>query len=250
MKDVRAIIPCVDYHDILALTLPHNLSQMESVLVVTTPDDSKTIAVAAEHGADVFLTDVFYERNAVFNKFAAIEQGLDYMGKYGWICILDADIAIPHARHQWAMNKGKLYVPRRLTLKRIPTEIPEQRKWRQYLTGRHGFGAYCQFFHADDDALPKGHSWQMTDSTWTGMGEMHFENHWDPQNKVRPPFEVLHIGETSVNWAGRVTPFADGTVHEKAEYRRGVFQAMMNQRRVHLMNDNERLSSVSHGRTS
>src|SRR5687767_3450300 len=99
MKDVRVIVTCVDYHDILALTLPYNRDQFESILVVTHPEDSKTIAVASEHGADLFLTEIFYERNAVFNKFAAIEQGLDYMGKYGWLCILDADIAVQSKRH-------------------------------------------------------------------------------------------------------------------------------------------------------
>jgi hypothetical protein len=241
MKDIRAIVVCVDYYDILALTLPYNRDQFDSVLVVTHPEDSKTIAVASEHGADLFLTEIFYERNAVFNKFAAIEQGLDYMGKYGWLCILDADIAVQSKRHSWNKKNGKLYVPRRLVHEAIPSAIPSERKWRQNLVGRHGFGAYCQIFHADDPALPKGEPWHMTDSTWTGMGEMHFENHWNPQNKVRPPFEVLHIGQNSVNWAGRVTPFADGTVHEKSDYRRSVFQTMMNQRRVHLMYDNERI---------
>lgn len=241
MNDTRAITTSVDYHDILALTLPHNMSQFASMLVVTHPEDSKTIQVATECGADVFTTEVFYERNAVFNKLAAIEQGLDYLGRHGWLCIIDADIAIPHARHPWEKKIGKLYVPQRLIHSKIPDEVPLERRWGKCRSQKEGFSGHCQIFHASDPAFFAHNNWHPLHQTWAGTGDPYFERLWNSWNHARPPFRVLHIGETGKNWAGRVTPYADGSVDDRAEYRQSMFRTLMNQRKVHLLLENERV---------
>lgn len=65
----KAITVCVDYSDILSLTLPYNKHFIEEIMVVTSMKDQKTVDVALEHGARVHQTDTFYRRNAHFNKF-------------------------------------------------------------------------------------------------------------------------------------------------------------------------------------
>lgn len=230
---VRSLIICVDYHDILSVTLPHNRPQFESVLVVTSPADTKTADVAASCGADVLVTDAFYERGAHFNKYAAIEQGLDYMGRHGWICLMDADIAIPRRRPGWSPRVGYLYTPRRRQMERIPASLPEERFWRRNkpVKANEEFAGYFQMFHADDPVLEGRRYWHDLHWMWAGTGDSYFHAMWPENKKARPPFEVLHLGPVRTNWAGRSTPFADGTLHPDAEKRAGIHQALINARR-------------------
>jgi len=241
LSDARAILVCVDYHDILSLTLPQNISQFKSVLVVTSMQDQRTLHVANLAGAEVFQTNAFYDGGAVFNKFLALEQGIDYMGREGWLCILDADIAIPTRRPmEWEPKFGCLHTPRRRVLEEIPEQLPEEIKWRRnkLVKGNEVFNGYFHLFHADDPVLAGVRNWHSVDWTWAAGGDTDLQHRWPHSKKVRPPFEVLHIGKPFRNWAGRVTPFADGTVPEEAEKRKGIYNSFMNQRR-HLKSRKE-----------
>lgn len=92
---MRAILVSVDYGDVLALTLPHNRHHFSDVMVVTAPRDAETIDAAEAAGARIFLTESFWEGGADFNKFRALEQGLDAFGREGWLAIMDADVLWP-----------------------------------------------------------------------------------------------------------------------------------------------------------
>lgn len=234
LSDARAILVCVDYHDILALTLPHNKPQFKSMLVVTSMSDGRTEDLARFYGADVLKTDVFYAGGAAFNKFAALEHGLDYLGRDGWICIMDADIAVPQRRPQeWEPNIGCLYTPRRRILLKVPDVLPEEIKWRRnrFYRASEEFAGYFQLFHGSDPLLSGHERWHPTDISWAGGGDTIFQKRWPESKKVRPPFEVLHVGPVFQNWAGRVTPYVDGTVPEGADKAKGVFNSLMNARK-------------------
>jgi len=220
-SDTRAIIISVDFADALNVSLPFNRNQFKSTLVVTHPNDTDTADVARQYGADVLMTKVFYEREAVFNKFAALELGLEYMGRHGWIAILDADVLFPRKLSAWTKRIGCLYTPRRRMYPTIPLsheDVPEERKWRQYKYPypKDLFDGYCQIFHASDPVLGRA-PWHMTNWKWCSGPDFFFQQKWKERDKVRPQFDVLHLGEPRKNWAGRVTPFADGTVHQNAE---------------------------------
>jgi hypothetical protein len=163
-----------------------------------------------------------------------VEQGLDYMGREGWICIMDADIAVPRGRPEWEPRIGNLHTPKRRVLRTIPNEIPEERKWRinKYLKANEVFNGYFHLFHADDPVLQGRREWHSTDYAWAGGGDTSFQRLWPERNKVRPPFEVLHIGEPFMNWAGRVSAYADGTVPAGADEARGTYNSIMNGRRA------------------
>ena len=231
LQDTRAILICVDYSDILDITLQYNIQHFKSVLVVTAPRDQRTVEVARSHGADVLMTNVFYEREAVFNKFAAMEFGLDYMGREGWIAVLDADILFPKDLRGWVKRVGQIYTPRRRMFPKIPcsiNEVPERRKWRQYKLpmGNEEFAGYCQIFHASDPVLGKA-PWHNINWTWAGGADSFFHMKWDEKSKIRPPFEVLHLGPAFTNWAGRVTPFADGRIPEAAAKNADMFKVLL-----------------------
>lgn len=239
LGDTRAVLVCVDFSDVLNISLPFNKQHFVSTTVVTHPRDTKTIEVAQRHGADVLLTKVFYEKEAVFNKFAALEFGLDRMGREGWIAILDVDILLPRNMRAWTKRPGCLYTPRRRMFPTIPTDVsmvPEERKWRQYKhrMQREPFDGYCQIFHASDPVLGPA-PWHVTNWKWCAGPDTFFHQKWRERNKVRPNFEVLHLGEPVRNWAGRVTPYTDGTIPENAAKNEDMVKVFLRARKEALL---------------
>jgi DNA-binding NarL/FixJ family response regulator len=93
---MRAILVSVDYDDLLALTLPYNRHHFETVTVITSSANAESVtAICQQHRADVVVTDLFYAKGAIFNKWAALEYGLDRIGRKGWLCLMDADVLWP-----------------------------------------------------------------------------------------------------------------------------------------------------------
>lgn len=217
---VKAICISVQYGDILEMTLPTHKFFCESTLVVTAPGDTKTIEVAEANGAQVHITDAFYRRGAKFNKWASLEEGLDLIGRDGWLLLIDADIVIPKRRHPFNPVPGYLYTPHRRIKLDIHDGIPEQRKWTQYRRARANeeHAGYFQLFHGSDPVLGTS-PWHPVDFTWAGSADTFFQSKWQDRKKVRPPWEVLHLGHPYKNWCGRVTPYVDGTVDPKAKER-------------------------------
>lgn len=230
---VRAVCVSVDYGDILEMTLPTHKFFIEETMVVTVARDTKTIDVAQANGARVHITDVFYRRGAKLNKFAAIEEAYDVFGRDGWLLNIDADIAIPENRHSFIPVPGCIYVPHRRIKHDISTGIPEQRKWRQYkrLRTNEEFAGFCQLFHGSDTVLGPP-PWHSLDFTWAGSADSFFHSKWPDKKHVRPPFEVLHLGHPFKNWAGRVTPYADGTIDPKAKEREETSNMLLRSRKV------------------
>lgn len=244
---LRAIMVCVDYQDILALTLPHNFHHFDEVTVVTAPHCLEEVGRVCYEmrpfhrspsgkGITVLGTDLFYAGGARFNKWAALEWGLDQMGRTGWLCVMDADVMWPKdlvvrgepgtLRFEYmgtSLNLPKSYLctPHRRMFPTLPREAPPEAEWRKYPVHRNvnEFAGYSQIFHGSDPVLGPA-PWHQVDWTHAGGADSFFQQKWKPQNKVRPPFEVLHLGEAGVNWMGRATPLVDGTVLEGAEQRR------------------------------
>lgn len=213
--NLRAILISVNYHDLLALTLPYNRHHFSSVFVVTTPTDEHTKAVAAANGCHVVETDLFYEGGATFNKWAALEYGLDLMGRDGWICVMDADICWPKQVPKWEgyLQAGCLYTPLR-RMGPLTTQIPPESKWKDFRLHRNTgeWAGYSQIFHAGDPHLgepPWYENWKHA-----GGADSFFQKKWPRSHKVRPSFEVLHLGPAGVNWCGRTSDYVDGSKPE------------------------------------
>lgn len=89
---LEAVIVCINYGDFLAATLPTNKEKFDRVVVVTTTKDTETIEVCRKNHVKCIQYDDVYENDSVANKAIAINKGLDYLDKDGWILQLDADI--------------------------------------------------------------------------------------------------------------------------------------------------------------
>lgn len=231
---MNAIMVAVDYTDLLRITLPYNRHYFDKVVVVTDPRCAYEVwDVCMANDAHCYATDAFYRRGAHFNKWLALEEGLDHMGRNGWICLMDADVLWPKVtdltRH---LQPGFLYSPLRRMMEQVTLPIPQEDQWRQFPVHRniHEWAGYSQVFHADDWHLGPP-PWHQTDWKHAGGADSMFQAKWSTDYKVRPPFEVLHLGPAGTNWCGRVTPFLDGSLPERAHDRSQALRDYMLTRR-------------------
>jgi hypothetical protein len=208
---MKAILVCVDYADLLAITLARNFTMFDKVLIVSNDRDSETHALAKSYKyADVSLynTDAFYRDGADFNKGLAIEEGFDVLGRDGWIAVLDADIVLPRdfcgqlSLH--AVDPHCIYGPsRRLCVN--PKDWNGGYDWSRLprIPDREIAG-YCQVFHANAPVL-QYRPWYGTNWTHAGGCDSVFQAKWPTEQRTRLPFDALHLGPHGVNWHGRVT---------------------------------------------
>ncbi len=265
MTGLRAALVSVDYSDCLQITLPYNRHHFSSMLVVTSPQDYKTQALALGNGCAVHVTDAFYKDGAHFNKWLALEEGLTAFGRNhyeGWWCLMDADVLWP----KWVstsptegvlwryLQPGYLYGPLRRMCPVIPQDashIPPESTWGRYPVHRNltEWAGYTQIFHSSDPVLGQP-PWHQTDWLHAGGADSFFQAKWDSSRKVRLPFEVLHLGHPGTNWCGRVSSYADGTIPEQASTKASALQAYMRERRSRrgssTMYDHERVKRPRH----
>lgn len=202
---MKAVITCVNYADYLSWTLPLNQKHFDRVVVVTAPADTETISVASQY-AEVVQTDAFTAGCAKFAKYAGLEIGLDAIGRDGWIAIMDADIILPSVLRGVTLECGNLYSPFRRMCNECPP--PDESRWSEFPRDRvpppwHFLG-YCQIFHAQDSVLGPP-PWHGSGHKTAARGDMVFMERWPRERRIRPGWDVLHLGEARRNWSGRVT---------------------------------------------
>lgn len=228
MSGLRAITVCVDYQDLLAVTLAYNRGHFSEFHIVT---DGKCFdqvdAIARPLDCCVHMTQLFYERGAAFNKWAALEWGIDQIGREGWLCLMDADVLWPKMAKVRPydgdiLQKGYLCTPlRRMapwpyrndygSLKATALNVsdggslfPVEEDWKQFPVHRNvrEWAGYSQIFHASDPVLGPP-PWHEIDWKHAGGADSIFQRKWPAERKVRPPWECLHLGEAGKNWFGR-----------------------------------------------
>ncbi len=216
MNKPRGIVVCVNYDDLLKITLERNMRFLDSCLVVTSPTDERTrTLVEPVPGCSLYQTDAFYHNGAKFNKGLAMEEGFDVLGRTGWTLIWDADTLLPDSASldTNCLGQGNLYSARRRILtdpQQWTPGLSTQESWRQLpLSEDHVHAGYFQLFHASDKVLVK-RPWYDVTFTHAGGGDGYFQSRWSPGDKRYVPFQVLHLGPRDANWFGRVSRRADG----------------------------------------
>lgn len=244
---MRAILVAVDYTDLLAVTLPYNRHHFDEVMVVTDPKTSwgeQFQQIISGNRANTYITDSFYRGGADFNKWLALEEGLDRFGREGWICLMDADILWPKKLPKMDLSIGSLYTPLcRIKPDFSPPLPPPEADWGRFnlRPNQKEWAGYSQIFHADDPHLPTP-PWHQINWRHAGGADSFFQRNWPADCKIRPPFEALHLGPHGRNWAGRVTDYLNGSVDPKADGRRRSLNRYMQVRRKTKRYDHERLT--------
>lgn len=217
---MKALLVCVDYWDYLAVTLPLNKHHFDRMLIVTSPADHRTQQLCIENQVDCYPTNAFYENGAHFNKWKALEEGLDVLGREGWLCLMDADIVWPQVVTftKVGLQPGKIYTPFRRMLHNVTLPLPPEEEWADLPRHKliNEFSGYTQIFHADDPVLGEP-PWHETNWEHAGGADTFFSRQWSKHNWVRPPFEVLHLGQNGWNWYGRASNYLDGTTPKDSE---------------------------------
>lgn len=217
---MRAILVSVDYADLLEVTLPYNRHHFDEVMVVTSKADTATVSISKNNNCQVYQTDAFYENGAMFNKWKALEEALDTYGREGWMCIMDADVMWPKNIREYNRVVGNLYTPMRRMFTKVEQPIPEEGRWAMcpLHPQQTEFAGYTQIFHATDPHLGTV-PWHEINWRHAGGADSFFQMKWPAHNKIRPPFEVLHLGYAGTNWCGRASKYRDGTVPKKSSER-------------------------------
>ena len=253
---LRAFIVCVNYADLLAITLPYNRHHFEQVIVVTTAEDTATRDACEKNSAHCVVSDKFYKDGADFNKFAALEEAFDIHGRHGWICIMDADVMWPKHidwvfwQPDWlagpktrskVMLPGNLYTPLRRMCEDL-TNIPHEPYWSSYPLHPQQveWAGYTQIFHGTDMHLGQP-PWHLMNWKHAGGPDSWFQQRWPARCKHRPPFECLHLGPAGVNWCGRSSAYVDGSVPSESPERRQKLMWYMRQRRLTQNFDSEKI---------
>ncbi len=203
MPAIRGITISVGYADLLRVTLVRNLRHLTECLVVTTPEDEATKAVAASvPGVRILETDAFTRHGARFNKGLAMEEGFDALGRHGFVLIWDADILLPDVMPVQDIKPNAIHGCRRRILENPESWRPDL-NWNVAPHAKDGGPiGFFQLFHAEYPALASKRPWYDVSFAHAGGGDAYFIGHWDAGKRVVLPFDVLHLGLPDRNWFG------------------------------------------------
>jgi hypothetical protein len=202
----RCIITCVNYDDLLEITLPQAMYALATEpIVVTSMEDEGTLRCARKHGAWVFRTDRFYRNGSAFNKAAALNSAIERIrpSLEGWVLMLDSDIFLPdqtrEALEAEATDKDCLYgAPRYHCPSKAAWDTQEFEPMTWKITEIPG---YFHYFWAPNVARP----WYDETYEHAGGYDSLFQKRWDKAHKKRLSFSVTHLGAFGQNWFGRRT---------------------------------------------
>ena len=166
--------------------------------------------------------------------FARLDRSCSWLRRAlrpgGRLLVWDVDVVMPDAMDLSKIEVGRLHCPRRRMCRNL-REYTGQRDWTRWpILDETELAGYYQLFHAEDPVL-KIRPWYSIDWRHAGGYDSDFQARWPAGRKVRLPFEVLHLGESYVNWHGRVQARVDGTVPPEADQRRRAQEEMYAQRR-------------------
>lgn len=205
---MKLFTTCVNYEDLLSVTLPA-WTRYGNVVVIARPNDTRTGAVCATYGARIAMTEAWFKDSPVgINKGAAMQAVIELEASYGdTIAVFDAD-CYPRGHLPLNGNPDVLIGCRRFECK--DATVFNQTRHAHYSsltpisdgTYRPNLvrGYFQTFIYRE--GLTFGRT---RDKTFSGcdlwVAAQFPVNQWcDPDT-----FYVLHLGKPGVNWRGRVT---------------------------------------------
>jgi len=206
---INGLTVCVGYAEYLAIGIERWMAGLDSLTIVTTPDDQATLDLAEKFQARVLQTDLFYQDGASFNKGRALEFARRTAVPWrDWILIFDSDI-VPEPnwldRVQAARTlEGYLHGAWRFDAGQIRDLHEIDTGHFPYFSGDAIGVGYFQLFHSGDrranEPLP------VIDTFWIHGGnyDNRFMDRWRRQGLPIQKIDVrlVHVGERD-NWFGK-----------------------------------------------
>ncbi|MDD2238041.1 MAG: hypothetical protein PHG65_12620, partial [Kiritimatiellae bacterium] len=222
MRRLEGLLVCIRYGDYLSWSLPGNLPHFDRLVVVTSPDDTLSRSIAAQHGATVILSDSYVQDGAVFNKGKLLNEGFKALKLDDWVLVCDSDILLPiglrRRLQQRFFNPECLYYAIRLEAPIHHTEhwltafesnpaLRSSRPFNRPGANRMPWG-YFQLFHAREcPPSESGEPFYSEHFPNAGDVDYEFQARWPAERKILLPEAVVHLphGGEGVNWTGRTS---------------------------------------------
>ena len=229
-SSIVAVTTSVNYQDYLSYSLPAALRVIPSVVVVTTPEDTRTQQLTTAAGGLCFVTPAFHRDGAPFAKGKALNEALKAIRlkrPSTWILLFDGDILLPETAapvlEALPNNPNTMYgavrwEPRTTTLKDclidirkgVPADELKTKWWDRKRTRYHdSVVGFFQLFRLDSPILdpdtphPADHDRANKDD-----GTLRRRFRTPPANTVKGVLSVIHLphGKETTNWSGRINP--------------------------------------------
>lgn len=222
---LEAVTVCVNYSDILALTMPFNKSVIDNWIIVTDTKDRDTKKLCDYHNIQCIQTDVFYDSEEIFNKGRGINKGFDKFNLKGWCLHLDADILLK-ADTKKLLSYDDLDIDTLYSVDRI--DIVGREEYMSIISNIHNqYTDYVfveekrpistRMFHNEMGYCPIGYFQLFHNSRFFPYSEKHttaarsdviFLNNWPKsKRKLFPGFFCYHLmsepSSMGINWEGR-----------------------------------------------
>lgn len=201
-KKLDVIIVSVNYNDYLVVTLEENVKNFNNITVVTSPNDIICQEICKKFGVNCVITEVMYEDGATFNKGKAINEGIRSIKNPDIILLLDADIIVENPICLDNLSDETLYTSERIILPNYQSYINyKNNKLRnKKIDSDKGYG-FFQLFCIDNKSINKECPFPETsnDAAWS---DICFRDKFEVRENLGC---VLHLGESFMNWKGRVT---------------------------------------------
>jgi len=196
---ISAVTVCVEYADFLRHTLPRLRAQVSRVIIVTVAGDESE-DVAKDNDCEVVISRRVYE-NGRFCLGKARNEGFEALCNPGWVLSIDADIVVPDMS-SLPLEIGCLHGMQR---RQATNSQDIDGDWSSLpmVADRRTHHGYFQLFHAADKRLQV--PWFPENSKSSSHDDRTFRFRW-PKSLLRVlPVECLHLGQTHIDWLGRVS---------------------------------------------
>ena len=198
--EIIAITVSVNYDDILQHMIHQNLKFLHKWVIVTSPEDTKTINLILNVGSEKIQTLIypdFYKNNASLNKGGALLFAANYIEEnyaYTNILFLDGDIYLPDnfvEKLPFSLEDDTLYGSKRTdywTLEDFKNETNPHPKKNVYFQG---------FFQL----YKQNKKYKYKDSNDCSTCDDVFRDKF--KKKIMLDIYVKHLGQNGPNWRGR-----------------------------------------------
>jgi hypothetical protein len=212
---INFLCVCVNYADYLATTLKYNINIFDKIYIVTSESDNETkdlvSAYQKEHSSiNLIQTDIFFNNGCSLNKGAGLNLGLQSIEDKDWILIGDADCIYPSHLQSLLpdLDKNCIYGMKRVVVhsqtslndlmdKKYEPQ-PRLEKAMHYTPG------YCQLFNFQSEHLQNKQLTYPEYPTAQRVDRLFAKYNFPYQcRKVMYDQFVIHLGPTTINWAGR-----------------------------------------------
>ncbi len=231
MNNLEVVSVCVNYGDILKVTIPYNKPLFNRWVIVTSSKDTETQDVCRYYNIEHVVTDSFYDDGAVFNKAKGINEGLKRLTRSDWVLHMDADIILPANFRQICkddqLQKDAIYgvdrvniVGRDMLMDFVLHNDSQIKQWT-YLNPKLDFESmfrlhnlnsgynvigFFQLFHSS--YTNANNIWYPIEHTNAARTDVGFQKNWSLNKRLLYPGVIAYHIETEpsekgMNWNGR-----------------------------------------------